>query len=103
MSTKKTTITSEESMEDQDQKAVLIYRVGQLEKTTALGLAEIKNELHRLQNSFVTTEELHEYKKSNNERITKLELWNEWAVKIVFAIILSAVLALVIAKPTIGG
>jgi cob(I)alamin adenosyltransferase len=105
MPSKKTTMIQEESMvEDQDQKAVLIYRVGQLEKTTALGLKEIKEELHNLQNSFATTTELHEFKKSNNERITKLESWNEWAVKIVLGAVFMAVLALVIVKsPTIGG
>ena len=36
-------------------------------------------------------------------RLTKLESWNEWAVKIVFAIILAAIIGLVVAKPTIGG
>lgn len=93
----------EESSAPNDSPDVLAYRVGQLEIATATGLKEIKDELHNLQNTFVTTAELTDLKHNLNKRLNKLEAWNEWAVKIVFAIIISAVIALVIAKPTIGG
>ena len=97
-------------MEDQDQKAVLVYRVGKLEEATVKGFEELKLQLLNLEKHYVTKQQLEDATKNGDMkhreqdgRLTKLENWNEWAVKIVFAIIISAVIALVVAKPTIGG
>jgi len=109
MSSKKTTMISEVS-EDQDQKAVLVYRVGKLEEATVKGFEELKTQLLNLEKHYVTKQQLEDATKNGDmkhreqdSRLTKLENWNEWAVKIVFAIIISAVLALVIVNPKIGG
>jgi len=92
MPSKKTTMIQEESsVEDQDSKAVLAYRVGQLEKTTASGLKEIKNELINLKTHFVThgeleaaqTQEQLEHKAMNEETaeiketVTDLKKWRD--------------------------
>jgi len=110
MKTSTTTLIQEDMTDGQDQKAVLAYRVGQLEKTTALGLKEIKDELHDLRNHYVTSKELKDAKDAEDVkhveqdgRIASLEAWNEYAVKIVLGIILTAIIGLVIVNPTIGG
>ena len=111
MPSKKTTMIREESsVEDQDQKAVLVYRVGKLEEATVKGFGELKEQLLALEKHYVTKQQLEDSTKNGDmkhreqdNRLNKLESWNEWAVKIVFAIIISAVLAVIIAKPTIGG
>ncbi len=109
MPSKKTTMIREES-EDQDQKAVLVYRVGKLEEATVKGFEELKLQLLNLEKHYVTKQQLENATKNGDMkhreqdgRLNKLESWNEWAVKIVFAIIISAVIALVVAKPTTGG
>ena len=111
MPSKKTTMIREESsVEDQDQKAVLVYRVGKLEEATVKGFGELKEQLLALEKHYVTKQQLENATKNGDMkhreqdgRLTKLESWNEWAVKIVFAIILAAIIGLVVAKPTIGG
>ena len=103
-------IREESSVEDQDQKAVLVYRVGKLEEATVKGFGELKEQLLALEKHYVTKQQLEDSTKNGDmkhreqdNRLNKLESWNEWAVKIVFAIIISAVIALVVAKPTIWG
>lgn len=111
MPSKKTTMISEvTSVEDQDQKAVLVYRVGKLEEATVKGFEELKVQLNNLEKHYVTKQQLEDATKNGDMkhkeqdgRLNKLENWNEWAVKIVLGAIITAGLALVIANPTIGG
>lgn len=98
-----TVIKKEEAVEDQDSPAVLAYRVGQLEKTTAAGLKDVKDELIGLRNHFVSKADLKaaqdladEKHKQQDKAIKALEDWNLWAQRLVIGTVITAVLVLIL-------
>jgi hypothetical protein len=113
---KTTLIKTQEETDEQASSAVLAYRVGQLEHRTEQGFAEIKEQnvqqiqlINNLTHEFVTkhdidvaTREAHGVHVGISKRIMQLENWNRWVVRIVFSIVIAAVLGVII-YPTITG
>jgi ABC-type multidrug transport system fused ATPase/permease subunit len=113
---KTTLITTAEETTEQASSAVLAYRVGQLERQTQQGFADIKEQnttqiqlINDFTHEFVTRTELLSAKKECDDgranlgrRLVQLENWNRWIARIVFAIVISAVLAVII-YPTVTG
>jgi hypothetical protein len=113
---KTTLIKTQEETDEQASSAVLAYRVGQLEHRTEQGFADIKEQnvvqiklINNLTHEFVTrhdveiaTREASGVHIGLSKRIMQLENWNRWIARIIFTIIISAVLAVVI-YPTISG
>lgn len=94
-------------MQPHDTPDVLAYRVGQLEKTTAAGLKEVKDELVNLKTHFVTHAELESAKaqadmehKAINEEISDVKVvvdkLQQWRDGIVSKIAYGAILMLVV-------
>ena len=99
----KTIIQETEVVPTHDSPDVLAYRVGQLEKTTANGLKEVKEELVNLKNHFVTHADLDAAKQQSDlehqnikDDIKELQDWNKWAIRIVLGIVITAVVGMVI-------
>jgi hypothetical protein len=113
---KTTLIKTQEETDEQASSAVLAYRVGQLEHRTEVGFADIKEQnvqqiqlINNLTHEFVTkhdidvaTREASGVHIGLSKRIVSLENWNRWIARIVFAIVISAVLAVII-YPTVTG
>jgi hypothetical protein len=113
---KSTLIKTQEETDEQASSAVLAYRVGQLERSTEQGFADVKAQnvtqiqlINDFTREFVTRHDLDTAQREGsavhvglNKRIVSLENWNRWIARIVFAIVISAVLAVVI-YPTITG
>lgn len=95
-----------------DTHPVLAYRVGQLEKATSEGFLRLENKLDTLRDGFVSHEQLAELIKGGDaahkelgDRITKLEGWNTWLVRLVVGAVVMAGLALIVGNhiKVIGG
>jgi hypothetical protein len=113
---KTTLIKTEEETNEQASSAVLAYRVGQLEHRTEQGFADIKEQnvtqiqlINNLTHEFVTRHDVDIAQREASgvhlglsKRILQLENWNRWIARIVFAIVISAVLAVII-YPTVTG
>lgn len=90
-----------------DTPNVVAYRVGELEKITAIGLREVRDELVNLKNHFVTHADLEAVKTQHNiehrsitDDISDLQNWNNWFVKIVlFAVIAAVIGTVIVVKP----
>lgn len=106
MTRKTTTITKrEEGMDENDNPAVLAYRVGQNERglNTALkqqaeGFARLDVKLDVLASGFVTGTELKSVQDradvkhaAQDEKIKALEGWNTWAARIVFSLLIASI------------
>ena len=112
-SSSKTVITKND---DPDSRAVLAYRVGQLEKITIEGLEKLNTKLDDLTHNFATMGQLDAVEKqakrerevlgeaddATNKRISKIENWLSWGTKIVLAIVITAVVGLVLVDKTGG-
>lgn len=103
----KTVKTETEVVQPHDTPDVLAYRVGQLEKTTAAGLKEVKDELVNLKTHFVTHAELESAKvqadmehKAINEEISDVKVvvdkLQQWRDSIVTRIAAGAIIMLVL-------
>lgn len=106
----KQTLITEEPVEPNDHPNVLAYRVGQLEKATTAGFdqtardfAGLHAKLDTLRDGFVSHEQMAEAIKQGDlvhadfeKRISKLEDWNSWGVRIVLGAVFLAVLGLVV-------
>jgi hypothetical protein len=113
---KVTLIKTEEETNEQASSAVLAYRVGQLERSTEQGFSDVKAQnatqiqlINDFTREFVTKHDLDVVQREASgvhiglsKRIVSLENWNRWIARIVFAIVISAVLAVII-YPTITG
>jgi hypothetical protein len=113
---KTTLIKTQEETDEQASSAVLAYRVGQLEHRTEQGFADIKEQnvtqiqlINNLTHEFVTRHDVDIAQREASavhvglgKRIVQLENWNRWIARIVFSIVIAAVLGVII-YPTISG
>lgn len=111
-----TTKTTIEQTDDPDSRAVLAYRVGQLEKITIQGLEKLNSKLDDLTHNFPTMGQLDAVEKQAKrerevlevadvtlgKRIGKVENWLSWATKIVLGIVLTTVIGLVVVSKAGG-
>lgn len=106
---KQTVITEQEvpPINPDDAPNVVAYRVGELEKTLKAGLLALHGKLDELRDGFVSHEQLAEAVKQGDlvhtdqeRRISKLERWNEWLVRLVVGAVILAILALALNTKT---
>lgn len=103
--TKKTTtvIQKEEDVSDIDSRAVLAFRVGQLEKNQTERFDKLEKKIDDMTSSFVTNDKLQDAQKAadqkhreQDEKIKSLQDWNTWATRLVLGAVGSAIMAMIL-------
>lgn len=86
---------------------VLAYRMGQVEIAVKEGMKDLKIEMRLLRDGFVSNQRMADAEKAAevvhteiDKRVTRLENWNTWLVRLVLTAVILAIISLVV-KPGI--